>query len=155
LMMAACRRPIRFLVDERLLKKPLLGFVLRQSRAIPLPPEGNAAAQAAACLTAAEALAAGELIGVFPEGTPTPDGELRPFQPIVEQIVGDSGAPVVPLALRGMWESPFSQQPGSRLARTRARAFSAHVTLASAPAVVAGEARASSLHGAVGALLVS
>ncbi len=155
LVMAACRRPIRFLVDERLLKKPLLGFVLRQSRAIPLPADGNAAATAAACATAADALAAGELIGVFPEGAATPDGELHPFQPLVERIVDTSMMPVVPLALRGMWESPFSRQPGSRRSRLRARIFSPHVVLTSGAAMPAGQAKAVDLHGAVGALLVA
>ena len=73
LIMAASRRPIRFIVEPELLKKPLLASVLRQSRAIPLGDE------AAVLKEVAASLAAGDLVGMFPEGRMTPDGELQPL----------------------------------------------------------------------------
>jgi 1-acyl-sn-glycerol-3-phosphate acyltransferase len=71
-----------------------------------------------------QALADGELVMLFPEGTMTPDGELSEFRPGIERIVARRPVPVVPLALRGLWGSFFSRDGGEpmkhrpRLARS-------------------------------------
>lgn len=46
-------------------------------------------------------LAQGEVVGLFPEGTRSPDGQLLPGQPGVGLMVQKSGAPVVPTAIIG------------------------------------------------------
>ena len=58
---------------------------------------------------AAEALRAGEIVGIFPEGKLTETGELNPFRPGVQQMIETTPVPVVPMALRGLWGSFFSR----------------------------------------------
>lgn len=48
-----------------------------------------------------ELLAQGEAVGLFPEGTRSPDGQLLPGQPGVGLMVQKSGVPVVPTAIVG------------------------------------------------------
>jgi 1-acyl-sn-glycerol-3-phosphate acyltransferase len=57
----------------------------------------------------AEALVAGELVCIFPEGKLTPDGEIGPFKSGMERILAANPVPVVPMAIRGMWASIFSR----------------------------------------------
>ncbi len=62
--------------------------------------------------TAREGVKAGEVIGVFPEGTITRTGQLQAFKPGVKNILKDTDAPVVPMWLEGMWGSVFSFSGG-------------------------------------------
>ena len=79
------------------------------------------------------ALAAGEIVGIFPEGALTKDGEIAAFKSGVEKILERRPVPVVPMALKGMWTSMWSRRD-TRLGRMRVpRRFRAHV------AVMAGE----------------
>ena len=64
------------------------------------------------------ALQAGELLCIFPEGGLTPDGEIKEFKSGIERIIARSPAPVVPMALRGLWRSMWSRRD-SRLGRMR------------------------------------
>jgi 1-acyl-sn-glycerol-3-phosphate acyltransferase len=112
---AACRRPIRWVMDHRIFKNPLLGFFFRTVRAIPIAPareDGEALSQATEGI--ARALAAGEIVGIFPEGRLTSDGEMAPFRPGIRRILERSPVPVVPMALRGLWESLFARNPRRR-----------------------------------------
>jgi 1-acyl-sn-glycerol-3-phosphate acyltransferase len=56
-----------------------------------------------------KALADGDAVAVFPEGKLTATGEMNPFRPGIERIVKETGAPVAPIALRGLWGSFFSR----------------------------------------------
>ena len=141
LIMAACRRPVRFVVEPELLQKPLLAFVLRQSRAIPMGDEETVSREMAATLEA------GELVGLFPEGRPTPDGELQTFDPRYERLLAGAAAPVVPLALRGMWDSPFSAKPGSFFGKWLARGLAPAVALAAG--IVGGKFSSADLQEAI------
>ena len=109
---AACRRPIRWVMDHRIFRVPLLGFFFRAVRAIPIAsaredPEGLHKAFDAI----AAALQNSELIGLFPEGTLSANGELAAFRPGVRAIVERTPVPVVPMALSGLWESAFTRNP--------------------------------------------
>lgn len=114
-LMGASPRPVRFLVDQRLLRTPVLGWLFRLARAIPVAPQEEAPAiHAAAMAAAAQALRDGELLGVFPEGGITRDGALQPFQGGVATILARAGAdglavPVVPMALGRLGGSFFSR----------------------------------------------
>ncbi len=61
---------------------------------------------------ARDTLRHGCAVGVFPEGGITRDGKLQPFQPGFLAMIGDSGAPVVPVYLEGLWGSVFSFEGG-------------------------------------------
>ncbi|MBS1928234.1 MAG: 1-acyl-sn-glycerol-3-phosphate acyltransferase, partial [Bacteroidetes bacterium] len=115
---AASRRPIRFVIDHRVFRWPLLSFVFRASGAIPIASAKEDAEMTKRALDEiARALDDGELIGLFPEGRITDNGELHPFRPGIRRILQRSPVPVVPLALRGLWGSTFSRKNGSPLRR--------------------------------------
>ncbi len=137
-VIAACvRRPIRFVMDHRIFKVPLLSFIFRTMRAIPIAPaKEDAAMKNRAFAEVAKALAAGEIIGIFPEGKLTQTGELNPFRPGIQQIVETTPVPVVPLALRGLWGSFFSRSHEGKAMR-RLRGVFSRIALVAAPPVPA------------------
>ncbi|MEX3636834.1 MFS transporter [Paraburkholderia sp. BR14427] len=109
-IMAESPRPIRFVMDHQIFRSPFIGWLFRHAKAIPIAP----AHQDAALLTraydlCAQALADGELVCIFPEGKLTRTGELNPFRHGVAEIVRRTPAPVIPMALRGLWGSVFSR----------------------------------------------
>ena len=113
---AASPRPIRFIVDHAIFNAPGIGFVFRHARTIPIAPaKENAALMEAAFEEAARALENGDLVGIFPEGGISRDGELRPFRPGVQRIVTRTPVPVIPMALRGLWGSFFSRKAGAAM----------------------------------------
>ena len=127
---AACRRPIRFVMDHRIFRWPVLSFVFRHSRAIPIAPaKEDPQMMEAAFAEVSKALAAGELVGLFPEGKITADGELCPFRPGITRILDANPVPVVPLALRGLWGSMFSRKDGPALSRPLRRGLFSRIEL--------------------------
>ena len=119
ILMASVHRPIRFVMDYRIFRIPLLRFVFRIARAIPIAgAKEDPELLARAFDAVAAALAAGELVCIFPEGGLTRDGAIAPFRPGVEKILARQPVPVVPLALRGLWGSVFSRRD-SALGRSR------------------------------------
>jgi 1-acyl-sn-glycerol-3-phosphate acyltransferase len=124
------RRPVRFVMYHKIFRIPVLNFIFRTARAIPIAPAREDAAlleKAYADIDAA--LKNGELIGLFPEGALTPDGRIQTFKPGIEKILEGTLAPVVPLALRGLWRSMWSRR-ASRLGRSRLpRRFRARIEL--------------------------
>ena len=107
------RRPVRFVMDHNIFKIPVLGFIFRTARAIPIAParEDAEALQKAFDRIDAE-LADGEVVCIFPEGKLTRDGEMNEFKRGVEKILERRPVPVIPMALRGLWGSFFSHRDG-------------------------------------------
>ena len=138
---AACRRPIRFVMDHRIFRWPILAFVFKTGRAIPIAPaKENPALLEKAFDEVAAALANGELVCIFPEGSITATGEIGPFRPGVRQILERAPVPVVPLALRGLWGSFFSRKDGRAMTRPLRRGLFSRIELATGLAVPAAEA---------------
>ena len=107
---AACRRPIRWVMDHRIFQIPLLSFFFRTVRAIPIAPAREDPRRLEEAQDAiAGALAEGDLVGIFPEGRLTSDGEMGPFRPGIRQIIDRTPVPVVPMALSGLWQSLFAR----------------------------------------------
>ncbi|MFT3849272.1 MAG: MFS transporter [Propionivibrio sp.] len=131
---AAVRRPIRFVMDHRIFRMPLIGFVFRHMKAIPIAPaKEDAALMEAAFDEVAKALEDGDLVGIFPEGRITDTGELYPFRPGIQRIVARTPVPVVPMALRGLWGSFFSRKGGPAMSNPlKLRPFSRVGLVASA-----------------------
>lgn len=128
LLMAASPRPIRFLMDHRIFRVPVLGWLFRLAKAIPVAPQTeDAQAYERAFDRAAEVLRDGDLLAIFPEGGITRDGQLQPFKGGVIKILERARAdglivPVVPLALTNLWGSFFSRievRDGQRVAMVR------------------------------------
>ncbi|MCW5575218.1 MAG: MFS transporter [Burkholderiales bacterium] len=133
---AACRRPIRFVMDHRIFRIPVLSFVFRTGRCIPIAPaKEDPEMLERAYDEIARGLEAGDLIGIFPEGRITDTGELYPFRSGIRRIIERTPVPVVPLALRGLWGSFFSRKDGAAMTRPwRARPL-AKIALVAAPPV--------------------
>ena len=118
-------RPIRFVMDHRIFETPVMGFVFRTMRAIPIAPaKEDAARKEHAFAEVRAALGEGEIVGIFPEGRLTGDGEMQPFRPGIERIVAETPVPVIPMALQGLWGSFFSRSYQGKAMRRWRGAFS-------------------------------
>jgi hypothetical protein len=150
---AGCRRPIRFVMDHRIFKMPLVSFFCSQAKAIPIATaKEDARMMERAFDEVARALEAGELVAIFPEGRITGTGDMYPFRPGVTRILERSPVPVVPMALRGMWGSFFSRKDGAAMSRPwRLRPF-AKIALAAGAPVAPAAATPEMLHANVLAL---
>lgn len=115
---AGCRRPIRFIMYHGIFKIPVLNFVFRTNRAIPIAPKKeDEALMESAFEEVSAGLEAGEVIGIFPEGVITHDGEMNEFRPGIQTILERNPVPVVPVALRGLWGSFFSRKGAGAMSR--------------------------------------
>jgi 1-acyl-sn-glycerol-3-phosphate acyltransferase len=153
IIMAACRRPIRFVMDHHIFRLPLMSFVFRTGRAIPIATARDDPALLARALDEiAAALAAGELVALFPEGGITADGEIQPFRPGVGRILERSPVPVVPLALRGLWGSFFSRKDGPAMRRPFRRGLFNRIELVGGAALLPAAATPGALQAAVAEL---
>ncbi len=84
---------------------------------IPVDRSGGEAGERA-LRTGLRVLSAGRLLGIYPEGTRTPDGRLYRGKTGVARLALESGAPVVPCAMVGTFEF---QPPGKLRPRLRIR----------------------------------
>ncbi|WIG57125.1 MAG: Lysophospholipid transporter LplT / 2-acylglycerophosphoethanolamine acyltransferase [Rhodanobacteraceae bacterium] len=152
IIMGSVRRPVRFVMYYKIFKVPVLRFVFRAAKAIPIAGgKENPKLMAHAFDDIDAALADGELVCIFPEGGLTLDGEIAPFRPGVEKILARRPVPVIPVALRGLWRSMWSRRD-SKLGRARLpRRFRAHVEL-SIGAPMDGASNAEAMEAAVRAL---
>ncbi len=108
---AACRRPIRFLIYHTIFNLPVLKFIFRSMKAIPVAPHKLApdVLQRAYDETA-KALSEGQLVCIFPEGSITIDGTIGEFRAGVGNILARTPVPVIPMALSGL-RGLFSYNP--------------------------------------------
>ena len=105
------RRPVRFVMYYRIYEIPVLKFIFRTGKAIPIAGRSeNEAVLEAAYARMQEVLEDGDVLGIFPEGGLTTDGEIQPFKPGVERILAGHDAVVVPVALCNLWGSMFSRR---------------------------------------------
>src|SRR5439155_20164338 len=61
---------------------------------------------------ASDAIRKGQVVCIFAEGQITRIGQLLPFRRGFERIMKDVDAPIIPVALDGMWGSIFSFEKG-------------------------------------------
>jgi 1-acyl-sn-glycerol-3-phosphate acyltransferase len=123
-ILAASPRPIRFLLDQRFFRKPLLGALLRGMKAIAVAGDPDSLARARVEIQ--RTLAEGDLVAAFPEGRLTEDGRLGAFQQPLTDLLAGLDAPILPIGLGGLWGSHFARGPkagptGALLAKVRLR----------------------------------
>lgn len=134
LLAGAVRRPIRFVIYKPIYDIPVLHFVLRTGRTIPITGEQEDPVAYEAAFAAIRAgLAEGDLLCIFPEGRLTEDGRIGRFRKGIERIVAETPAPVVPMALRGLWGSYFSRHGKGAFRHLKGRFWSRVEVVAGAP----------------------
>ncbi|KQQ96597.1 MFS transporter [Massilia sp. Leaf139] len=144
---AASPRPIRFVMDHRIFKTPFLGWIFRTAKAIPIAPaKEDPFMMERAYVDIAEALHQGDLVCIFPEGKLTTTGEMNEFRGGVAKIVERSKVPVIPMALRGLWGSVFTRDPGNLFGRSFSRGLRSKLALAVGMPVGPQEATPEYLH---------
>ncbi|MYM41799.1 MFS transporter [Duganella qianjiadongensis] len=135
-IMAASPRPIRFVMDHQIFRTPLLGWVFRTARAIPIASaKEDPWLMEKAFVDIAQALHEGDLVCIFPEGQLTRTGEINPFRTGVSKIVERSKVPVIPMALRGLWGHLLSRSADNVLERAFRSGLRSRLELAVGEAV--------------------
>ncbi|MBE7367325.1 MFS transporter [Ramlibacter pallidus] len=160
LLMAASPRPIYFVMDHRIFRVPVLGWLFRLAKAIPIAPQkDDPAVYEAAFARAAQVLRDGDLLAIFPEGGITRDGKLQPFKGGIMKVLEAARAegvepPVVPMALTNLWGSFFSRvEQGGAMVRPFRRGFFSRVGLNVGAPLPAAQADPALLQAKVGHLL--
>jgi 1-acyl-sn-glycerol-3-phosphate acyltransferase len=107
------RRPVYFLAKKEYFRSRLTRTIMLGLNQIPVDRSGGRASLMA--LDAAlPILRDGNVLGIFPEGTRSPDGRLYRGRPGVAKLALDSGATIVPVGLLG---TERIQPIGARLPR--------------------------------------
>ena len=130
LIMAGCiRRPVRFVMYYKIYNLPVLNFIFKTAKTIPIAGKHEDAAQLKRALDEIDqALRDGDLVCIFPEGKLTRDGEMNEFKTGIEKMIERCPVPVIPTALHGLWGSAFSKEPSNVFYRI-ARGFKSRVGL--------------------------
>jgi len=112
----ACRpakRLVRFMAKAEVFDHPVSGPLMRGMHHIPV----DRAAGAGSYRVAVEALAAGEIIGVFPEATISRSFELKGFKSGAARMALEAGVPLLPTIIWGS-QRVWTKGHPKRLGRT-------------------------------------
>ncbi|MCZ6808254.1 MAG: MFS transporter [Proteobacteria bacterium] len=139
------RRPVRFVMYYRIFQIPLLSFIFKTAKAIPIASaKEDETLLAEAFDQIDKELDAGQIVCLFPEGGISTDGEVQRFRPGIEKIIERRGVPVIPIALGGLWGSWFSRRSGGGLRKIPGRLW-ARVNVRIGEAVRSEDVTAASL----------
>jgi len=114
------RRPVVFLAKSEYftgkgLKGALSRWFFKSTGQLPIDRSGGKASEAS-LNTALQVLAQGQLLGIYPEGTRSPDGRLFRGRTGIARMVLEARVPVIPVA---MIDTEKVQPIGKRLPRIR------------------------------------
>jgi len=112
LLLAATDREVRFIMDKSFYELPWIRPFARLLRAIPISSELRPRELLGALHTAAEAIKAGHVVCIFAEGQITRTGLLLPFRRGFAVIMESAPAPIIPVALDGIWATLFTLEHG-------------------------------------------
>jgi len=96
------QRPLYYMARRSLFDAPCRGWLLRAVGAFAVDRDG---ADRQAMRTAVGLMRRGEALALFPEGTRTPDGEVKPFRPGFVLLAARAQVPIVPVAIHGAFEA--------------------------------------------------
>ena len=103
LLGAASPRPVHFLILDDVYHKRWARWFYRWMKTIPVSTDGNKAISA--LREAMRRLRSGDVVGIFPEGRVFSREQPGEFRPGVALLARRSGAPVVPVQIRGSEEA--------------------------------------------------
>ena len=139
----ACPRPARFVMHHSFMKIPVANWIFKGAKVIPIASAKESPTVLKAAMDSiSEALENGEVVCIFPEGQITRDGNFNEFRAGIERIVERNPAPVIPIALHGLWGSWFSRERGKALRGNPLRWLRAHVGLRIGEAIPADDVTA-------------
>jgi 1-acyl-sn-glycerol-3-phosphate acyltransferase len=96
----AIPRRFSWVAKEELFRVPIFGSAMKRAGYIPLDRSDGRKALKSMKL-AAERIAAGSSVVIFPEGTRTKDGSLLPFKRGAFLLAAKAGVPIVPFTING------------------------------------------------------
>lgn len=91
-------RPVSYLARDSLFRVPFIGRVLRKTYVLPINRES---AGTSALREMIARLKAGFWVGIFPEGTRSPDGKLGEIKPGFVAMLRRANVPVCPVGIAG------------------------------------------------------
>lgn len=149
------RRPVRFVMYYKIYNIPVLKWIFKAAKAIPIAGyKENPEMYENAFESVRQALKEGDLVGIFPEGGLTPDGQLQEFKAGIERIISETPVPVIPMALNNLWGSLFSRRDKNLVDR-RPRKFLAKIHLNAGKAILPDELNKENLHNQISQLIES
>jgi 1-acyl-sn-glycerol-3-phosphate acyltransferase len=95
-------RHVNFIARQGLFKNPLFGSLIRLLNARPIKESGS---DTAAIRESLALLAMGRCVLIFPEGSRSPDGTVRPFKRGVWLLLSKAKCPVLPVAVEGAFDA--------------------------------------------------
>jgi acyl-[acyl-carrier-protein]-phospholipid O-acyltransferase/long-chain-fatty-acid--[acyl-carrier-protein] ligase len=106
-----CPRAPRMIAYAAYVQHPMTRWFCKFTKVIPIEPGSRQAV--GAIREAREAIRNGEYVCIFAEGVLSRTGQLLQFQPGLLKVLKDTGAPVVPMYLEGLWGTIFSWSEGT------------------------------------------
>lgn len=97
-------RPVRFIVKRFVFRIPVLGLGMRFAGYVPLDKEGVGEGRKRIALAARLIKEKGYSFLVYPEGMRSWDGSLQPLRRGGFYLALDTGAPIVPVSIKGTFE---------------------------------------------------
>lgn len=112
LLIATTDRAIRFLMFKGSYDHWMVKPFAKIMGVIPIASDQGPREMLQSLHAATDALRAGEVVCIFPEGQMTRTGQLLPFRRGMERIVKDVDIPIIPAYIDGIWGSIFSFSGG-------------------------------------------
>ncbi len=91
-------RPVSYLARANLFRVPIIGWILRHTYVLPINRAGGSTA---VIRETVRRLEQGFLVGIFPEGTRSVDGEIGRLKPGFLAVIRRSKVPVIPVGIAG------------------------------------------------------